>query len=83
MKIAAVHAVRELAKMPCPAEVCAAYGLEKLEFGRSYILPKPIDSRLITLVSDAVARAAIDSGVATLPYPENYPLQSVEDVFKA
>ncbi|TDQ35482.1 malic enzyme-like NAD(P)-binding protein [Thiopseudomonas denitrificans] len=82
MKIAAVHAVRELAKLPCPAEVCAAYGLEKLEFGRNYILPKPIDSRLITLVADAVARAAIDSGVATLPYPENYPLQSVDDVFK-
>ena len=82
MKIAAVLAVRELAKLPCPAEVCAAYGLEKLEFGRNYILPKPIDSRLITLVADAVARAAIDSGVATLPYPENYPLQSVDDVFK-
>lgn len=83
MKIAAVHAIRELATLPCPAEVCAAYGLEKLEFGRNYILPKPIDARLITLVSDAVARAAIDSGVATLPYPENYPLQSVESVFKS
>lgn len=82
MKIAAVHAIRDLAKQPCPVEVCAVYGLEKLEFGRNYILPKPIDARLITLVSDAVARAAIDSGVATLPYPANYPLQSVEDVFK-
>lgn len=82
MKIAAVHAIRELAKLPCPPEVCASYGLEKLEFGRSYILPKPIDARLITLVSDAVAKAAIDSGVATLPYPANYPLQSVDDVFK-
>ena len=82
MKIAAVHAIRDLAKQPCPPEVCAAYGLEKLEFGRSYILPKPIDARLITLVSDAVARAAIESGVATLPYPANYPLETVEDVFK-
>lgn len=82
MKIAATHAIRELAKLPCPAEVCATYGLEKLEFGRDYILPKPTDPRLITLVSDAVAKAAIDSGVATLPYPSNYPLQSVADVFK-
>ena len=83
MKIAAVHAVRDLAKLPCPPEVCAAYGLENVEFGRNYILPKPIDSRLITLVADAVAKAAIESGVATLPYPTNYPLQSVDDVFKA
>ena len=83
MKIAAVHAVRELAKLPCPPEVCAVYGLEKLEFGRNYILPKPVDTRLFTLVSDAVAKAAIDSGVATLPYPENYPLQSIDDIFKS
>jgi len=55
--------------------------LDNLEFGRDYIIPKPMDPRLITLVSDAVAKAAIDSGVATLPYPANYPLQSVEDVF--
>ncbi len=81
MKIAAVHAIRDLAKMPCPVEVCAVYGVDKMEFGRSYILPKPVDPRLITLVSDAVARAAIDSGVATLPYPAHYPLQSVDDVF--
>ena len=81
MKIAAAHALRDLAKLPVPEEVCAAYGLDKLEFGREYIIPKPMDPRLITLVSDAVARAAIDSGVATLPYPANYPLKSVADVF--
>lgn len=81
MKIAAAHALRDLAKLPVPAEVSAAYGLDNLEFGRDYIIPKPMDPRLITLVSDAVAKAAIDSGVATLPYPANYPLQSVEDVF--
>ena len=81
MKIAAAHALRDLAKLPVPEEVCAAYGLSNLEFGREYIIPKPMDPRLITLVSDAVARAAIDSGVATLPYPAHYPLKSVADVF--
>jgi len=82
MKIAAAVALRDLAKLPVPAEVAAAYGVDTLEFGREYIIPKPMDPRLITLVSDAVAKAAIESGVATLPYPSNYPLTSVEDVFK-
>ena len=81
MKIAAALALRDLAKLPVPEEVCAAYGLCGLEFGREYIIPKPMDPRLITLVSDAVAKAAIESGVATLPYPKNYPLKSVNDVF--
>ena len=82
MKIAAAVALRDLAKLPVPAEVAAAYGVDTLEFGREYIIPKPMDPRLITLVSDAVAKAAIESGVATLTYPSNYPLKSVEDVFK-
>ena len=82
MKVAAAHALRDLAKQPVPQEVCDAYGGIALEFGREYIIPKPMDARLITVVSDAVARAAIESGVATLPYPAHYPLQSVEDVFK-
>ena len=82
MKIAAVYALAELAKLPVPAEVCEAYGLESLRFGREYIIPKPTDGRLITVVSDAVARAAIASGVATAPYPPNYPLKSVCDIFK-
>ncbi|MNE76617.1 NADP-dependent malic enzyme [compost metagenome] len=64
-----------------PKEVCEAYGVQALEFGREYIIPKPMDPRLITLVSDAVAKAAIESGVATLPYPQHYPLKSVDDVF--
>jgi len=81
MKIAAALALRDLAKLPVPAEVAAAYGVDSLEFGREYIIPKPMDPRLITLVSDAVAKAAIESGVATLPYPSHYPLQSVGDVF--
>ncbi|MCZ4129849.1 malic enzyme-like NAD(P)-binding protein [Stutzerimonas balearica] len=81
MKIAAALALRDLAKLPVPAEVCEAYGGQSLEFGREYIIPKPMDPRLITLVSDAVAKAAIESGVATLPYPASYPLKSVDDVF--
>ncbi|MFC0709360.1 malic enzyme-like NAD(P)-binding protein [Azorhizophilus paspali] len=81
MKIAAAHALRELAKLPVPKAVCEAYGVSGLEFGRQYIIPKPMDPRLITVVSDAVARAAIETGVASLPYPRHYPLQSVEEVF--
>ena len=81
MKIAAALALRDMAKLPVPSEVCEAYGGQSLEFGREYIIPKPMDPRLITLVSDAVAKAAIESGVATLPYPANYPLKSVNDVF--
>jgi malate dehydrogenase (oxaloacetate-decarboxylating)(NADP+) len=81
MKVAAANALRELAKKPVPQEVCDAYGGIALEFGRDYIIPKPMDARLISVVSDAVARAALESGVATLPYPAHYPLQSVADVF--
>ncbi|MBD1551838.1 malic enzyme-like NAD(P)-binding protein [Pseudomonas typographi] len=81
MKIAAAQALRELAKLPVPKEVCEAYNVDTLAFGRDYIIPKPLDARLITLVSDAVAKAAIDSGVATLGYPKHYPLKSVDDVF--
>lgn len=79
MKIAAVHAIRKLAKEPVPEYVSAAYGGISLEFGREYIIPKPMDVRLIEEVPAAVAQAAIDSGVATLPYPAHYPLKSVED----
>ncbi|WP_339844198.1 malic enzyme-like NAD(P)-binding protein [uncultured Halopseudomonas sp.] len=79
MKIAAVHAIRKLAKEPVPEYVSAAYGGIALEFGREYIIPKPMDVRLIEEVPAAVAQAAIDSGVATLPYPAHYPLKSVED----
>jgi malate dehydrogenase (oxaloacetate-decarboxylating)(NADP+) len=81
MKIAAATALRELAKLPVPQDVCDAYGGIKLEFGREYIIPKPMDKRLITVVCDAVAKAAIESGVATLPYPKHYPLTSVDQVF--
>ncbi|TXI15276.1 MAG: NADP-dependent malic enzyme [Pedobacter sp.] len=64
MKIAAVKAIAELAKKTVPEAVNMAYNTKNLKFGKDYIIPKPIDFRLITGVSPAVARAAIDSGVA-------------------
>ncbi|GAA4330867.1 NADP-dependent malic enzyme [Mucilaginibacter gynuensis] len=64
MKIAAVHAIAEMAKKPVPEAVNLAYNITNLKFGRDYIIPKPMDQRLITEVSAAVAKAAIDSGVA-------------------
>jgi malate dehydrogenase (oxaloacetate-decarboxylating)(NADP+) len=78
MKVAAVHALKDLAKEPAPAEVIAAYDGEVMEFSKTYILPKPLDGRLLTVVSGAVAQAAVDSGVATLPYPDFYPLTGLE-----
>jgi malate dehydrogenase (oxaloacetate-decarboxylating)(NADP+) len=64
MKLAAVKAIASLAKEPVPDVVNAAYQLERTTFGREYILPKPLDPRLLTAVSIAVAKAAIASGVA-------------------
>ena len=72
MKIAAVHAIRTLAKEQVTPEVLAASGYDDLSFGRHYIIPKPMDSRLRSAVAIAVAQAAVDSGVAALPMPENY-----------
>ncbi len=67
MKIAAVHALAELAKKPVPDFVNMAYGNTNLKFGKNYIIPKPVDPRLITEVAPAVAKAAIESGVAKYP----------------
>lgn len=72
MKIAAVDAIRSIAKEPVPAEVLAAAGVDKLEFGPEYIIPKPMDPRLLPRIAKAVAQAAIDSGVAQIDMPENY-----------
>ena len=72
MKVAAVHAIRELAKEPVPADVLSASGEAQLEFGKEYIIPKPMDSRLCAKVAKAVAQAAVDSGVAALELPEDY-----------
>jgi malate dehydrogenase (oxaloacetate-decarboxylating)(NADP+) len=67
MKLAASRALAELAKQPVPDEVLKAYNINKLEFGREYIIPKPLDPRLISHVASAVAKAAMDSGVAKFP----------------
>lgn len=64
MKLAAVYAIAHLAKEPVPDVVNAAYKLKRTTFGRDYILPKALDPRLLTRVSCAVAKAAIESGVA-------------------
>ncbi len=64
MKMAAVHAIADLAKQPVPDVVNDVYHVNNLTFGRDYFIPKPIDPRLITEVSAAVAKAAIESGVA-------------------
>lgn len=67
MKLGAVRAIAELTKQPVPPVVNAAYNLCKITFGPEYILPKPLDPRLLTTVAPAVARAAAESGVATRP----------------
>jgi malate dehydrogenase (oxaloacetate-decarboxylating)(NADP+) len=64
MKLAAVKALAELAKEPVPDGVLLAYNQPDMSFGKDYIIPKPLDPRLITTVSPAVAKAAMDSGVA-------------------
>ena len=67
MKIAAVHAIADLAKQPIPDVVNQVYKVNNLSFGPAYFIPKPVDPRLITEVSMAVAKAAMDSGVARTP----------------
>ena len=70
MKLAAVRALADLAKKPVPDMVNLAYGLNNLVFGREYIIPKPVDPRLLTTVAPAVARAAMETGVAKFPIPD-------------
>ncbi|MBE6287774.1 MAG: NADP-dependent malic enzyme [Mediterranea massiliensis] len=67
MKLAAVHAIADLAKQPVPDVVNEAYRVNNFTFGPDYFIPKPVDPRLITEVSMAVARAAMESGVARKP----------------
>ncbi|MDY6890284.1 MAG: malic enzyme-like NAD(P)-binding protein [Pseudomonadota bacterium] len=80
MKAAAVRALADLAKQPVPQEVLNAYNLMELEFGRDYILPKATDPRLLGAISYAVAKTAVDTGVARLPLPSHYPIESVKDL---
>lgn len=64
MKMAAAEAIAQLAREPVPQEVKDIYGKEDMEFGKHYIIPTPFDPRLLYVVSKAVAKAAMDSGVA-------------------
>lgn len=73
MKLAAVHAIAELAKEPVPESVISAYDTDvAFSFGANYVLPKPMDPRLLPRVAKAVALAAIESGSAKMPLPQNY-----------
>ncbi|MDA6067786.1 malate dehydrogenase [Idiomarina abyssalis] len=72
MKVAAVEAIRQLAKEPVPDSVLKAADVKELNFSRNYIIPKPIDPRLCQRVARAVAEAAVKSGAAKIDLPENY-----------
>ncbi|MEE9492886.1 MAG: malic enzyme-like NAD(P)-binding protein [Gammaproteobacteria bacterium] len=74
MAIAAVRGLQALTKEPVLPETLAAYGLDALAFGPQYIIPKPLDPRLIDFVPTAIAQAAINSGVARSGYPKHYKL---------
>lgn len=80
MKVAAARSLAALAKEPVPAEICEAYGVDKLEFGIDYIIPKALDTRVLEWEAPAVAKAAMDSGVAVRPIDdlEAYSLQLKE-----
>ena len=70
MKLAACHALANLAREDVPDQVLRAYGLKRLQFGKEYIIPKPFDPRVLMWESAAVAQAAIETGVARLPLPD-------------
>lgn len=72
MKLAAVEAIRSIVKETVPEEVLAAAEVTHLSFGKDYIIPKPMDPRLLPRISKAVAQAAVDTGVARLPLADNY-----------
>ena len=73
MKMAAVYALSDLAREPVPQVVLDAYGVDSMEFGKDYIIPKPLDPRLMDTVPPRIAKAAVDTGVARKPYPSHYP----------
>jgi len=74
MKLAAAYAIRDLAKEEVLDEVVAAYDGEAFAFGKEYIIPKPLDPRLLNRVAGAVARAAVDTGVARIALPDQYKI---------
>ena len=67
MKLAAAKALANLAREEVPEIVCRAYGVDKIEFGRDYLIPKPFDPRVLLMEASAVAKAACETGVARHP----------------
>jgi malate dehydrogenase (oxaloacetate-decarboxylating)(NADP+) len=83
MKVACAHALAELAQETSSAEAAAAYQGERMVFGRDYLIPKPFDPRLLAIVASAVAKAAIETGVATRPIDiDEYRAKLEGNVFK-
>ena len=66
MKVAAVHAIKDIAKLPVPESLLEIYKVDELSFGRDYFIPKPFDPRLIDLIPKAIFDAAVKTGVARL-----------------
>src|SRR5436189_6407816 len=71
MKVAAAHALAELAREPVPETVITAYGGKAIKFGPEYFIPKPFDPRVLWWVAPAVAQAAMESGVARIKFDVN------------
>lgn len=82
MKIAAAIALAKLAKESVPSEVCKAYGVDEIKFGKDYIIPKPFDPRVLLVVAPAVAKAAVEDGVALIKeFDESAYVQRLKNLF--
>ena len=82
MKIAAAQALAKLAKESVPSEVCKAYNVSQIEFGKDYIIPKPFDPRVLFTVAPAVAKAAVEDGVALVKeFDESAYIQRLKNLF--
>lgn len=82
MKIAAAQALAKLAKESVPSEVCKAYGVDEIKFGKDYIIPKPFDPRVLLVVAPAVAKAAIKDGVSLVKeLDEDAYMQKLKTLF--
>lgn len=82
MKIAAANALAKLAKDEVPSEVCKAYGVDEIKFGKDYIIPKPFDPRVLLVVAPAVAKAAVDDGVSPVKdFDEAAYIQRLKNLF--
>ncbi|WP_086251112.1 malic enzyme-like NAD(P)-binding protein [Campylobacter devanensis] len=82
MKIAAAQALAKLAKESVPSEVCKAYGVDEIKFGKDYIIPKPFDPRVLLVVAPAVAKAAVEDRVALVKeFDESAYIQRLKNLF--